>query len=137
MFSDDRIDALVQQHLQLHAEYLALKHVAVFAAILLFVISGCSSDSCNKGTCKFNGAMSACVTEEAYDELMDEFRYMRETGQVSRALDRLYQQGQCVRFPEGTKVHVLETGMFIVKIRFIYQNSYPDMWISPEMLDVA
>ena len=29
MFSDERVDALVQQHLQLHAEYLALKHVAM------------------------------------------------------------------------------------------------------------
>ena len=29
MFDGDRVDALVHQHLQLHAEYLALKHVAV------------------------------------------------------------------------------------------------------------
>ena len=108
--------------------------LVVGAAALLFVTSSLAGDSCNRGECKFRGNVSACVTEEAYDALMDEFLYLNETGQVSRALESLYDRGWCVRFRDGTRVRVLEPGIFVVKIRFRYLGDYPDMWISPEML---
>lgn len=104
------------------------------ATAFLFATASFASDYCNRGECKFSGNVSACVTEEAYDALMDEFLYLNETGHVSRALQSLYDQGWCARFRDGTRVRVLESGIFIVKIRFRHLRDYPDMWINPEML---
>ena len=106
--------------------------MAALAAILL-VMSGCGDDSCNKGSCEFKGNVSACISKDAYKRLSREMLRINETGNVSGAR-RLYAQGLCERFPEGTKVHVVEPGVLYVKIRLKHRSSYPDMWISPDML---
>ena len=112
--------------------------LGVIALLSNFAISSAyTSDSCNTGECKLKGNVSLCISEEAYDKLTKEFVRISETGELSREFLALYDQGLCARFLDGTRVEVVESGIFVVRVRFKYLNGYPDMWISPEMLETT
>ena len=113
-----------------------MKRVAVATALicLLFLVASCAKEwNCSSGRCRFEHNATGCTTREAYERLKDEFSYANETGDTTR-ISYLYSGGLCKRFPQGTIVHILEGGIFTVKVRFVHLSSEPDRWMSAEML---
>ena len=109
----------------------------IFASLFLTIGIGCTEDwNCTRGACVFHHDGSACVTRDAYDRLSDEFVYVQETGNTAR-IEQFYSHGSCKRFPKGTKVHVLDGGVFTVKVRFLDLPTEPDRWMSSEFLRPA
>ena len=112
---------------------------ALFSVLTVLVclgaIASCSGEewNCSSGHCRFVQDSTGCVTEQAYDQLTDEFDYINRTGDTSR-IGSLYLGGRCKRFPEGTVVFVLEPGIFKVKVRFENLPDEPDRWMSAESL---
>lgn len=108
--------------------------VAAALAILMTVPAGWGeAKGCTSGKCRFDHAASACLTRAAYDELADELLYVHRTRDTSR-IRRLYLGGLCKRFPAGTRVNVVSSGVLTVKVRFVYRTGEPDRWMSAEAL---
>ncbi len=108
----------------------------VTAFVYLFALANCGGGeewNCSSGVCRFDYDATGCLTEEAYEELSEELDYVNRTRDTSR-IGVLYLEGLCKRFPEGTIVYVLESGMFTVKVRFMNLPDEPDRWMSAEAL---
>ena len=106
----------------------------VLACAALLALASCGgSDGCDADRCEFKANVTACVSKAIYKEFGEELLYINKTRDTSRVW-RFYDGGHCKRFPEGTRVVVLERGLTVSKIRFVHRTSEPDMWIAPEML---
>jgi len=118
-----------------------MKRVAVAVAVaflcLLLLVASCAKEwNCSSGKCRFERNATGCTTKEAYERLKDELSYVNETGDTTR-INYLYSNGLCKRLPEGTIVHIMQTGIFTVKVRFTHLPGEPDRWMSAEALRSA
>ena len=103
-------------------------------AACLFALSNCGGlNQCSSGRCRLGYAASGCLTKQAYSQLTEELAYVNETRDTTRIM-RLYIEGLCKSFPEGTVVFVLDPGVFTAKVRYTNLPDEPDRWMSAEAL---
>ena len=105
----------------------------IFAASIV-MLSGCGKEwNCSSGECHLHYDASGCKTKDAYEQLQEEFVYINKT-RDTRGADKLFQGGLCKRFPKGTRVYVMEEGMFTVRVRYTHLPNESDRWMSAEAL---
>ncbi|MGQ4807865.1 hypothetical protein NKDENANG_01230 [Candidatus Entotheonellaceae bacterium PAL068K] len=112
------------------------------AICVLALLAGCVAEwRCGTGKCRFERQAPACLTEDLFVRLFNEYLILHEIGRgpgarsTLRKIDSLFLLGMCKYFPKGTLVHIVDnSGLFRVKVRFMYLPSEPDRWMSAEAL---